>query len=68
MDGDAAVSDLAQHAVYVLHRSIIQVKPRGGKAESSVRKFLIEVVYQQVRVSCAVRCAAQCAVRCAVLC
>jgi hypothetical protein len=48
LDGDAAISELAQHAVYVLHRSIIQVRPKGIKAESCVRKFLIEVVYQQV--------------------
>jgi hypothetical protein len=47
-DGGAAVSELAQHAVYVLHRSIIQARPKGSKAESCVRKFLIEVVYQQV--------------------
>lgn len=47
-DGPAAVSDLAAHAVYVLHRSIIQVRPSGSKAESYVRKYLIEVVYQQL--------------------
>lgn len=47
-DGPAAVSDLAAHAVYVLHRSIIQVRPSGSKAKSYVRRYLIEVVYQQL--------------------
>jgi hypothetical protein len=36
--------------VYVLHRSIIHVRPRGHMAQARVRKFLIEVVYQQVGV------------------
>lgn len=51
VEGPAAVSPLAANAVYVLHRSIIHVRPANSgssKATQCVRRLLIEVVYQQL--------------------